>query len=804
MRLEPRTPDGKSGILFHTSGATVHEIRFSGLEPICDLAAASTLTIDGTISSDVINVVTGTSCGGDPDYQVNFEGAGELINFRNKTSLTVQALGGSDLVTLDLPARVDTSLTSITLNAGDGVDTVVVKNAPADVFVTAFGDNGDDTLSVWATAATSQLQLYGGDGNDVFSIGSAANVVSDILGTVEFNGGANAFAPTSSLSVSANGNTFSQTLPVGDVLDFNDQGMAAGSLTYDLGSSLVNRGSVGRVTPYTALETINLNAGQGAGTVTVTGTAAVGTTSLTTQSGADSISVTATGANSILSIMTGAGADSVDISNTGSSSVRVVSGGDDSDTLTLVACGVAGVALNGEAGADVINARTTTTGSALRASGGESSDAFNPGSTANSLAALDGQLEVHGDGHDSVPTMTLTIGGSSNTLPSGDQLGLNDQGDAGSYTATLTATSFARGGMNGSVSYDTVETLDFHTSAGTTLVDVGGTANSVNTLIHAQAANDTVVVTAIGAGSNVTANAGSGNDTVSVAGVAGFLATDGGANADVLDHQGTPGALFPTSSTDGYIVPPSGRVGYTSFEGVGGNLQLDFGDAPDPAYPTLLSTDGARHAGDGTLRLGAVWDGELEGQPGASAAGDGSDEDGITFTSVIEVGPDSTGADLDVVSSASGELDAWIDFNADGDFDDFGEQIFIGEPVSGTVSTWFTSFADSLPGETFGRFRLSASGGLAAIGLAADGEVEDYALTLTPPFDLDLFNRVDTGPRSFWACNAISAGDPSGCGVVAGIVTFNAGVLVALRNGFSVAAGAGFSVVLGSVPGCTP
>ena len=40
--------------------------------------------------------------------------------------------------------------------------------------------------------------------------------------------------------------------------------------------------------------------------------------------------------------------------------------------------------------------------------------------------------------------------------------------------------------------------------------------------------------------------------------------------------------------------------------------------------------------------------------------------------------------------------------------------------------------ADAVNGQTVGRFRLSSSGGLRPTGLAADGEVEDYAVNILP------------------------------------------------------------------------
>ena len=60
--------------------------------------------------------------------------------------------------------------------------------------------------------------------------------------------------------------------------------------------------------------------------------------------------------------------------------------------------------------------------------------------------------------------------------------------------------------------------------------------------------------------------------------------------------------------------------------------QLDFGDAPESgtSFPTSLPA-GARHVLGSGLRLGASVDGETNGQPNATAAGDGADEDGVSF-----------------------------------------------------------------------------------------------------------------------------------------------------------------------------
>jgi hypothetical protein len=159
----------------------------------------------------------------------------------------------------------------------------------------------------------------------------------------------------------------------------------------------------------------------------------------------------------------------------------------------------------------------------------------------------------------------------------------------------------------------------------------------------------------------------------------------------------------------------------------------DYGDAP-AIYGTLRADNGAGHR-TGTspdLYLGALVDWEGDGLPSAGADGDDlhglDDDDGIVFTSLLHVGMP---ADLDAILTQAGFLNAWIDFNADGDWDDAGEQIFTDAPLAaGTSSLSFFVPVDAVAGDTYARFRLDSAGGLTPYGLAADGEVEDYLVSV--------------------------------------------------------------------------
>ncbi|MFH1921320.1 MAG: PKD domain-containing protein, partial [Planctomycetota bacterium] len=170
----------------------------------------------------------------------------------------------------------------------------------------------------------------------------------------------------------------------------------------------------------------------------------------------------------------------------------------------------------------------------------------------------------------------------------------------------------------------------------------------------------------------------------------------------------------------------------------------DYGDAPIddgegvPWYPTLSTQGGASHflAPDSPF-MGAGVDAEPDGQPDATATGDdlnGSDEDGVVLPAVL-IADELTTIPIDMTGSTfGGLLDAWVDFNQDGQWD-ASEQIFASQLlIAGSVNTpQFTMPATLTPGPSFTRFRISTAGGLSFDGAAADGEVEDYQVQLAIP-----------------------------------------------------------------------
>lgn len=181
----------------------------------------------------------------------------------------------------------------------------------------------------------------------------------------------------------------------------------------------------------------------------------------------------------------------------------------------------------------------------------------------------------------------------------------------------------------------------------------------------------------------------------------------------------------------------------------------DYGDAPSP-YPVLAADSGARHVVGGSLLMGACVDAEADGIPSAFAIGDdgntgspvvgtcgtaGDDESGDVITSDLVSGGTATFA---VTSTGSGLINAWADWNNDGDWSDAGEQIFADEPAIAGSNDLTAAVPSGISGGRYFRFRLSTAGGDEVTGTAADGEVGDHYFVVLAPTSTPTHTPTDT------------------------------------------------------------
>ncbi len=182
-------------------------------------------------------------------------------------------------------------------------------------------------------------------------------------------------------------------------------------------------------------------------------------------------------------------------------------------------------------------------------------------------------------------------------------------------------------------------------------------------------------------------------------------------------------------------------------------------------YPTLLTENGAQHSAAGPT-LGSQRDAEANGIHSATADADGADEDGVVF-GTIRVGHLDASVTVNVQNAPQGaELDAWIDFDGDGDWGGPAEHIADSVSIAnGNNVLTFDVPSGAADGLTFARFRLSTVGNLGLHGVAADGEVEDYAITIEPPAAANgVFGSQNTITTNSDGARIVHAADVDGDG----------------------------------------
>jgi hypothetical protein len=300
------------------------------------------------------------------------------------------------------------------------------------------------------------------------------------------------------------------------------------------------------------------------------------------------------------------------------------------------------------------------------------------------------------------------------------------------------------------------------------VLDCGATPVSVNTNAFGEYLFTDAIYAAANGGALIPRNSNACSISVNTAGANGTaldnfcggrsatIANSGGADrgADLRDNdavQLAPDVISIAISDTG----ASGMNNHALDIGIAGSQDLDFGDAPDPTYPTLVANNGASHVLGSAVYLGSCVDTETDGAPSMGAIGDDfaagfpvfgacdtGDEDGVVFTETLRP---NNGAIVDVTANSACLLDAWIDFNQDGDWSDPGEQVFTSVALgAGTSSLLVSVPAAAVIGDTYARFRCSSAGGLSFTGPAADGEVEDYQVTIQSNLALGDFVWFDT------------------------------------------------------------
>ncbi|MCK0147291.1 GEVED domain-containing protein [Arenibacter sp. F26102] len=217
-------------------------------------------------------------------------------------------------------------------------------------------------------------------------------------------------------------------------------------------------------------------------------------------------------------------------------------------------------------------------------------------------------------------------------------------------------------------------------------------------------------------------------------------ASDGTNYIEDENNVGLGRTIFIVNTSTGELTPAAQLGSTGDVESIMGNLgtRNDAGDAPASygfaahILPVLTTTPI-------TIYLGSVPpDSEnpfMNFSIGNSDDNTGDDEDGV-FSGGIDFSGQvldrGTTKVIDITTNGAGVLNAWIDFNRDGDFEDSGEQIATDlAPSGGSITLNVTVPGTATIGTSYARFRFSSDTGLpAGNSEASDGEAEDYQIII--------------------------------------------------------------------------
>lgn len=225
--------DPSSGLLNYDDGAMT--IDYMGLEPIVDVLAAATYTVNGTNANNAINYIEGPNSGitnldnpgGDDTGLISVDDY-ETYEFANKGEVIINALAGDDVINLNNPST-PTDLTAITVNGQDPTasDKVIVNGTTGQDTITVDTFSVDGAVVTGAqpvpvTVDTAELLVLNGQGGD-------DNVTFTVDQGDEVDYFPSEFEDAGSLRISSNSiGPIQRRLPV----DFRDLG-GNGSLTIE-------------------------------------------------------------------------------------------------------------------------------------------------------------------------------------------------------------------------------------------------------------------------------------------------------------------------------------------------------------------------------------------------------------------------------------------------------------------------------------------------------------------------------------------------------------------------------------------
>ena len=552
-----------------------HTLTYSNLAPITDTLVATNFTINATAVGETINIVDGPIVGGIQTTEVNSgTNTFELVDFANKTNVTVNGLGGADTIIVNNP-NPGLGLTTLTVDGGAGSDVTDVLATPSSV-TTTITDSGATT--------------------DTVNIGSAGSVQG-------IQGAVNVTNPGGFTS-----------------LNVDDSADATGRVVTV--SSTQITGLAPATIGYTTIDisALTIDGGLGADTFTITGTVGSSTgTWINTGAGDDTVNVQGVTSGRPLHIDTQVGLlDATTIGNAGSlagilGNVFVQDSGgvstlvvNDSADVTGRTVAIGNSTITG-ASTGTINYGTGIT--TLTFDGGTGADTININVPAPEADLV--TLNVNaGSGNDAVNVLATA---SAVTTNIDTQTGTPDTttiGNAGSLAGILGNVFVHDSGTVGTLVVDdsadatgqtvTINSSTITTTAATGVIHYNDGSSGITTLTYdGGLGDDTITVditNVVGGLTTLNVNAGSGNDSVNV------WATASGLTTNIDTQLGTPDTT--TIGNAGSLAGILGDVFVVDGGGVGTLVVNDSADATGQTV-TINSTTVTTTAATGVIHYGA-------------------------------------------------------------------------------------------------------------------------------------------------------------------------------------------------------
>jgi len=549
-------PNGFTGTLIHTNGATVQTINYTGLAPISDTMPTTNYTFN-LFADTQVNVVDGPVVGGLQTTEINCGSSGtfEKVDLANKTHVTINGGTSLDTITINY-GHAAVGLTTLDINAQVGTNPVTIQATPAGVTTNVIINTGisNNALPNITPAFSTAVAINVGNSGSVQGIQGTLNLESP--------GGANAIVLDDSNDTTARTATLSTlgTNPSDSESNSDPYGQVTG-----LAPAAINY-------EYADTSALTLHGGVGGGTVNVQATAAGVTTSFVGH-GISTINVgnsgSVQGILGTLNLSNPPAFNTIVVEDSADSTARTATLSDASNTGQVTGLApaainygdfdTAGITVMGGTGGNTFNVQATSAFFTTAIDSGSGNDTINVSSDAPTNS---GNLDGIGG------ALSLDVGAGTNSI------NLSDSGQATTADSNVVVTASQITGLTGAAKDQTINYAATGGTATNTLT-LTGSSTLANTF-NFQATNALFSTTLTGGAANDTFNLGSTANSLS--GLAGALTVNG------VTHAATTTTAAASTPVAAAVV-------------IGDTLNLnDQGDAGDNTYSigaTTLTRTGA-------------------------------------------------------------------------------------------------------------------------------------------------------------------------------------------------------------------